>query len=87
MLADALQNCKRLQNVNQLIVAPCETIIEYLRISEFKRIYNYRWYEYQGDPDMNDFISFRMIFNTDRPRWNESTKTCDEMYDVSLIQR
>ncbi|KOX74661.1 Niemann-Pick C1 protein [Melipona quadrifasciata] len=39
------------------------------------------WYEYQGDPDMNDFISFRMIYNTNRSRWNESTKTCDEIYD------
>ncbi|XP_033180820.1 NPC intracellular cholesterol transporter 1 homolog 1b-like [Bombus impatiens] len=39
------------------------------------------WYEFQGDPDANGFIAFRMTFITDKPYWNESTKTCDEQYD------
>ncbi|XP_017791086.1 PREDICTED: Niemann-Pick C1 protein-like [Habropoda laboriosa] len=39
------------------------------------------WYEYQGDPDVNNFISFRMKFVTDKPYWNQSVITCDQMYD------
>ncbi|XP_076547894.1 NPC intracellular cholesterol transporter 1 homolog 1b [Osmia lignaria lignaria] len=46
------------------------------------------WYEYQGDPDANNLISFRMIFLTDQPssnetveRWNEPVKRCNESYD------
>ncbi|CAK9827722.1 NPC intracellular cholesterol transporter 1 [Anthophora retusa] len=41
------------------------------------------WYEYQGDPDVNNFISFRMTFVTDKPYWNEPTLTCNKKYDVS----
>ena len=33
------------------------------------------WYEFQGDPVANGFIAFRMIFITDKPYWNEPTKT------------
>ena len=39
------------------------------------------WYEYQGDPDVNNFISFRMRFLPDKPYWNESAKTCDDNYE------
>ncbi|XP_050474813.1 NPC intracellular cholesterol transporter 1 homolog 1b-like isoform X2 [Bombus huntii] len=39
------------------------------------------WYEFQGDPIANGFIAFRMTFITDKPYWNEPTKTCDEQYD------
>ncbi|XP_076477317.1 NPC intracellular cholesterol transporter 1 homolog 1b isoform X2 [Bombus vancouverensis nearcticus] len=39
------------------------------------------WYEFQGDPVANGFIAFRMTFITDKPYWNEPTKTCDEQYD------
>ncbi|XP_071860476.1 NPC intracellular cholesterol transporter 1 homolog 1b [Bombus fervidus] len=39
------------------------------------------WYEFQGDPVANGFIAFRMTFVTDKPYWNEPTKTCDEQYD------
>ncbi|CAL7944120.1 unnamed protein product [Xylocopa violacea] len=43
------------------------------------------WYEYQGDPDTNNFISFRMIFitkdNSWKKFWNQATKTCDEKYN------
>lgn len=47
-------------------------------------MYIRRWYEFQGDPVANGFIAFRMIFITDKPYWNEPTKTCDEQYNVSL---
>ncbi|XP_060813473.1 NPC intracellular cholesterol transporter 1 homolog 1b-like [Bombus pascuorum] len=39
------------------------------------------WYEFQGDPVANGFIAFRMTFITDKPYWNEPTKTCDKQYD------
>ncbi|OAD57255.1 Niemann-Pick C1 protein, partial [Eufriesea mexicana] len=39
------------------------------------------WYEYQGNPDENNFISFRMIFVPDKPYWNETVKSCEETYD------
>ena len=39
------------------------------------------WYEYQGDPTVNTFISFGMHFVTDKPHWNESAKSCDEKYE------
>ncbi|XP_053973229.1 NPC intracellular cholesterol transporter 1 homolog 1b-like [Hylaeus volcanicus] len=41
-----------------------------------------KWYQYQGDVDANDFVTFGMHFisNTTN-RWNESVKSCNEAYD------
>ncbi|XP_016911679.2 NPC intracellular cholesterol transporter 1 homolog 1b-like [Apis cerana] len=47
------------------------------------------WYEYQGNPDQNIFVSFRMIFITELSKnksmklWNASVKKCNEMYEGS----
>ncbi|KAG6801155.1 NPC intracellular cholesterol transporter 1 1b [Apis mellifera caucasica] len=48
------------------------------------------WYEYQGNPDQNIFVSFRMLFitelsskNQSMKLWNASVKKCNEIYEGS----
>lgn len=76
-LARARQNCKQKKKKKKL---RSEAI--------FKRKIICRWYEYQGNPDQNIFVSFRMIFITELSKnksmklWNASVKKCNEMYEV-----
>ncbi|XP_076621985.1 NPC intracellular cholesterol transporter 1 homolog 1b [Colletes latitarsis] len=42
-----------------------------------------KWYEYQGDVTVNDFVTFNMRFIPDSSRWNEPVKRCNETYDGS----
>ncbi|XP_076381020.1 NPC intracellular cholesterol transporter 1 homolog 1b isoform X2 [Megalopta genalis] len=37
-----------------------------------------KWYEYQGDPDANTFIAFRVHFIPNNTFWNNSTKPCSD---------
>ncbi|XP_076221530.1 NPC intracellular cholesterol transporter 1 homolog 1b isoform X2 [Nomia melanderi] len=40
-----------------------------------------KWYEYQGNPDENDFIAFRLHFIPNNTFWNKSAKKCSERYN------
>ncbi|XP_076281170.1 NPC intracellular cholesterol transporter 1 homolog 1b [Lasioglossum baleicum] len=37
-----------------------------------------KWYEYQGDPDANNFISFRLHFIPNNTFWNEPVTPCSD---------
>ncbi|XP_076646594.1 NPC intracellular cholesterol transporter 1 homolog 1b [Halictus rubicundus] len=37
-----------------------------------------KWYEFQGDPDANDFIGFRLHFIPNNTFWNEPTTPCSD---------
>lgn len=78
---DVRQNC-----MFNCISAVVKLKVEHRYAHKIFEEYDCRWYEYQGDPDVNNFISFRMIFVPDKPYWNQSVKTCDEKYDVSSMQ-
>lgn len=43
-----------------------------------------RWYRYLGDPDMNEFVPFRISYNftieDEESSFNSSTKSCNEAY-------